>query len=61
MKNIWWWVIGFVIIAGVALFAYDRSQQGEGATVKVGVAIPLTGIAAIVGENERNGIQIGSR
>lgn len=61
MKKVHWIsIIAIVVVVSVVLGMYRNKLFWEVAnenTVRIGVVIPTTGIAAVVGENEKNGIQ----
>lgn len=59
MKTIWWWVIGAVVVAGVAYVGLQQQKpQGEAGAVKIGAILPLTGSNAAHGEFARRGIEL---
>ena len=57
-KNLWWWVAGIVVVVGVFYGMYHKQPQASGSTVKIGVILPMTGIAANYGENQSNAIHL---
>lgn len=58
-KNLLYGIFSLLLLFVFAfLFLKSPVAEENAPSVKIGVAIPLTGIAAIVGENERNGIEL---
>ncbi|MBI3572357.1 ABC transporter substrate-binding protein [Candidatus Kaiserbacteria bacterium] len=60
MKNLW---IALIVVAVVIVGYFVLGQKPKevtGEPIKIGVAIPLTGIAAIAGENEKSGIELAA-
>ena len=53
-------ITGIIIVILVVWFGYSyyKKPAGDNEPIKIGVSMPLTGIAAIVGENEINGIKL---
>jgi len=54
-------ILIIVLSVGVIMWAWvykNNSQTTEGEMIKIGAVLPITGIAAVVGENEKNGIQL---
>lgn len=51
-------IVVIIILGGYILFGRESEEQISGEPIKIGVVLPLTGIAAAHGENERKGIEL---
>lgn len=61
MNNTRWWVLGLVIVVvAVGLFAYNKPKEVSGETIKIGVALGLTGYGSGWAEGERQAIQLAT-
>jgi branched-chain amino acid transport system substrate-binding protein len=62
MKKLIWWLIVLVIILGsIYVWWWTNNREpvpADKAPVRIGAVLPLTGIAAIVGETEQKGIEL---
>lgn len=54
-------VVALVIIVGVALLSRSHSSEVLANTITLGAVLPITGIAAPVGEAERNAISLAAK
>ena len=56
--NYWIGAVIVLLLLTGGWYVFSEPKIAEGEPVRIGVVIPLTGIAAIVGENERAGIAL---
>lgn len=51
-------VIIAIILTGGYFFLYSKEEQDKEEPITIGAVLPMTGIAAVYGENEKNGIDL---